>query len=99
MVVFPEKIELGDQTVVVPPVVRDGMSVTEGRHRDRDLGCTGGQAGSNVCLEEQELPRDNNEALLVGAVGSVVSDWLGTIAVASNSSAMVPEEVDVSVLS
>ena len=70
VVVFPEKIELGDPTVIIPPVVRDGMSVTEGRHRDRDLGCTGGQAGSDVCLEEQELPRDNNEAIVVGAVGS-----------------------------
>ena len=44
VVVFPESIELG---VVVPPVVRDGMSITEGHHRDRDLGCTGGQAGRN----------------------------------------------------
>ena len=39
------------------------MSINEGRHRDRDFGCTGGQAGSDVCLEEQELLRDNNEAI------------------------------------
>ena len=70
VVVFPENIELGDPTVVVPPVVRDGMSDTEGRHQDRDLGCTGGQAGIDMGREEQELPRDNNEAIVVGAVGS-----------------------------
>ena len=34
MVVFQENIELRDPTVVVSPVVRDGMSITEGRHRD-----------------------------------------------------------------
>ena len=57
------------------------MSITEGRHRDRDLGCTGGQAGIDVCLEEQKLPRDNNEAIYSGRSSwlrsSVVSDWLG----------------------
>ena len=78
VVVFPESIELGDPNVVVPPVVRDGMSVTEGRHRDRDLGCTGGQAGTDVCLEEQELPRDNNEAIVVGAVSSGFVPFDGT---------------------
>ena len=40
--------------------MRDGMSVTEGLHRDRDLGCPGEQAGIDVCLEEHKLLRDNN---------------------------------------
>ena len=61
--VFPESIELRDLTVVVPHVVVP--PVIKGRHRDRDLGCTGGQAGIDVCREEHELPRDNNEVIVV----------------------------------
>ena len=53
-----------------------GCPLPRGRHRDRDLGCTGGHTGGDVCQEEQELPRDNNEAIVVGAVGSGAPGFL-----------------------
>ena len=52
------------------------MSDIEECHGDRDLACTEGDEHP----EEQDLPRDNNEAIVVGAVGSGTPwffDWLG----------------------
>ena len=70
VVLFPENVELGEPTEVVQPVVRDGMPNTEDRHQDREVGSTEGQVGIDMGREEQQLPRDNNEAIVVGAVRS-----------------------------
>ena len=70
VVVFPESIELGDPTVVVPPVVGAEMSVTKDCHRSRYVKCTQGRALVDVCPGEQELSKENDEAIVVGAVGS-----------------------------
>ena len=67
---FPENVELGEPTEVRQPVVRNGMPDAEDRHRDCDVGSTEGQVGINMGREEQQLPKDNNEAIVVGAVGS-----------------------------
>ena len=79
VVVFPERIELGDPTVVVPPMVRTEMSVTKDCHRSRDVKCTQGRALVDMCPEEQELLRENNgHCGWSGWLGSsLVSDWLG----------------------
>ena len=81
VVVFQENIELGIPTVAMQPIIRDGMTDTEDRHRDRDVGSTEGQAGIYMGREEQQLPRDNNEAIVVGAVGSgapwFLTGWAG----------------------
>ena len=70
VVVFPESVELGDPTVIVPPVVGAEMSVTKDFNRSRDVKCTQGWALVDVCPEEQELPKGNDKATVVGAVGS-----------------------------
>ena len=70
VVVFPESIELGDHTVAVPLVVGAEMSGTKDCHRGQDLKCTRGRARFDVRQEEQGLQRENNEAIVVGAVGS-----------------------------
>ena len=69
-VVFPGSNELGDPTVVIPPVVGADMSVSKDCHRGRDLNFVRGRASVDVVPEDNELPRDNNEAVVVGAVGS-----------------------------
>ena len=78
VVVFPESIELGDPTVVVPPVVGVEMSATKECHGDRDLKCTRGRVGVDWRPEEQESPKENNEAIVVGAVGSG-APWFLTV--------------------
>ena len=69
-VVFPGSSELGDPTVVIPPVVGVDMSVAKDCNRGRDMNCIRGRASVDVFPKDQELPRENNEAIVVGAVGS-----------------------------
>ena len=53
VVVFLENSELGDPTVVIPPIVRDGMSVDKGRHWDENLGALEGRLESTGVAEGQ----------------------------------------------
>ena len=69
-VVFPGSSELGDPNVVIPLVVGADMSVAKDCNRGRYLNCIRGWASIDAFPEDQELPRENNEAIVVGAVGS-----------------------------
>ena len=46
------------------------MPEAEYSHQDCDVGSTEGQIGIDMGRGKQQLPRDNNEAIVVGAVGS-----------------------------
>ena len=69
-VVFPGSSELGDPTVVIPPVVGIDPSVANNCSRGRDLNCVRAPAGVDVFPADQELLGENNEAIVVGAVGT-----------------------------
>ena len=70
VVLFTENVELGALTEMGQPVVRNGIPDTEDRHQDRDVGSTAGRVGVDMGRKEQQLPRDNNEDIVLGAVGS-----------------------------
>ena len=98
VVVFPESIELGDTTVVIPPVVGAERSVTKDCHWGRDLNWTRGRARVDVCTEEQELPKENNEAIVVGAAGSGAPWFLTGWAEGTEVEFMINTECQVTIL-
>ena len=77
-VVFPGSSELGDPTVVIPPVVGIDPSVANDCSSGRDLNCVRAPASVDVFPEDQELPGENNEAIVVGAVGTG-APWFLTV--------------------
>ena len=56
-VVFPGSSELGDPTVVIPPVVGADMSDAKDCNRCRDLNFVRGRVSVDVFPEDQELQR------------------------------------------
>ena len=65
---FLENAELGEATEVVHPVIRGGMPDAEHSHQDCNVGSTERQIGIDMSREEWQLPRDDNEAIVVGAL-------------------------------
>ena len=69
-VVLPEGVELGNPTVVVLPKTGFAWPVAAGSHRDPDLVYSDGRMDSTTRPEGLDMLQDNNEAIMVRAVGS-----------------------------
>ena len=73
---FPDNVELGEPTEVVHPDMRSGVPEAGNSYQDWNMGSTERQTRFDVSREERQLPRDDNEAIVVGAVGSGVPWFL-----------------------
>ena len=69
-VVLPDGIELGNPTVVALPTTGFAWLVAAGGRRDPDLVCSDRRTDSETRPEGLDLTQDNDEAIVVGAVGS-----------------------------
>ena len=67
---FPGDVELGNHTVKTLPTAGFVQPVAAGDRRDLDLICSDGWTDSDSRLEGLNLPQNNDEAIVVGAVGS-----------------------------
>ena len=69
-VVLPDGVELGNPTIVALPTAGFARPVAAGGRRDPNLVCSERQTDSDTRPEGLDLPQDNDEAIVVGAVGS-----------------------------
>ena len=67
---IPDDVELGNHTVETLPTTGFVRLVAAGDRRDLDLICLEGRMDSDSRPERLDLPQVNDEAIVVGAIGS-----------------------------